>query len=257
MPRCPGKVFVAEDGTEAAQQEVLELIVGHLQRYFPAIDRRRPSSAEDLRAAAPPCLAARPGRSRADAARRGWLAACRRLAVLSLVLVARRKVRPSAAGHPHAGAGLRARHAHRRHHPPHLRQSRRANSRSSGSTGRCRPAPTSISRCPTSARIDRAEARPSRFPEADVAENAFIRVERQTLRKLPGSGDILFTIRISSRPDAGAGKACRPRCARRIVCRAARGARHGPARLQGARRRPRPAGRAAHRDGCIMNPTRP
>ena len=46
------------------------------------------------------------------------------------------------------------------------------------------------------ARADRAQARSSRFPEADVAANAFIRVERQTLRKLPASGDILFTIRI-------------------------------------------------------------
>ena len=50
------------------------------------------------------------------------------------------------------------------------------------------------------ARIDRVEARPSRFPGADVAQNAFIRVERQTLRKLAGSGDILFTIRIHLDP---------------------------------------------------------
>jgi hypothetical protein len=50
------------------------------------------------------------------------------------------------------------------------------------------------------ARIDRAQARPSRFPGADVAESAFIRVERQTLRKLPASGDILFTIRIHLDP---------------------------------------------------------
>ena len=34
------------------------------------------------------------------------------------------------------------------------------------------------------------------FPDSDVAGHAFIRVERQTLRKLPVSGDILFTIRI-------------------------------------------------------------
>jgi hypothetical protein len=41
----------------------------------------------------------------------------------------------------------------------------------------------------------RAEKKPSRFP-GDLPANAFIRVERQTLRKLPVSGDILFTIRI-------------------------------------------------------------
>jgi hypothetical protein len=58
-------------------------------------------------------------------------------------------------------------------------------------------------------RIDRATGRPMRFPDAEAAARAFIRVERQTLRKLPKSGDILFTIRIhldpmgllKSRPD--------------------------------------------------------
>lgn len=46
------------------------------------------------------------------------------------------------------------------------------------------------------ARIDRATNRPSKFPDLEAAARAFIRVERQTLRKLPISGDILFTIRI-------------------------------------------------------------
>jgi len=45
-------------------------------------------------------------------------------------------------------------------------------------------------------RIDRATRRPSKFTQAHIAAQVFIRVERQTLRKLPGSGDILFTIRI-------------------------------------------------------------
>jgi hypothetical protein len=45
-------------------------------------------------------------------------------------------------------------------------------------------------------RVHRAETRPSKFPHGDVEAHAFIRVERQTLRKLPMSGDILFTIRI-------------------------------------------------------------
>lgn len=44
-------------------------------------------------------------------------------------------------------------------------------------------------------RVERAATRPSRFPEADIAARAFIRIERQTLRKLPVCGDILFTIR--------------------------------------------------------------
>jgi len=45
------------------------------------------------------------------------------------------------------------------------------------------------------ARIERATTLPARFPDADVAAGSFIRVERQTLRKLAVSGDVLFTIR--------------------------------------------------------------
>ena len=60
-------------------------------------------------------------------------------------------------------------------------------------------------------RIDRATNRPSRFPDGDVNAHAFIRVERQTLRKLPASRDILFTIRIHLDPlkvlDAHPGRA--------------------------------------------------
>ncbi len=46
----------------------------------------------------------------------------------------------------------------------------------------------------------RAASRSSRFPGGDVEAHAFMRVERQTLRKLPRSGDILFTIRIHLDP---------------------------------------------------------
>ena len=49
-------------------------------------------------------------------------------------------------------------------------------------------------------RIDRATGRPMRFADVEAAAGAFIRVERQTLRKLPGTGDILFTIRIHLDP---------------------------------------------------------
>ncbi len=51
-------------------------------------------------------------------------------------------------------------------------------------------------------RIDRATGRPTRFPDVEAAARAFIRVERQTLRKLPVTGDILFTIRIHMDPIA-------------------------------------------------------
>ena len=49
-------------------------------------------------------------------------------------------------------------------------------------------------------RIDRATSRPSKFPNGDVDAHAFIRVERQTLRKLPASRDVLFTIGIHLDP---------------------------------------------------------
>ncbi len=49
-------------------------------------------------------------------------------------------------------------------------------------------------------RIDRATGRPTKFPDGDIDGRAFIRVERQTLRKLPISKDILFTIRIHMDP---------------------------------------------------------
>jgi hypothetical protein len=49
-------------------------------------------------------------------------------------------------------------------------------------------------------RVDRATSRPSKFSTDEIAAQAFVRVERQTLRKLPVSGDILFTIRIHLDP---------------------------------------------------------
>lgn len=42
----------------------------------------------------------------------------------------------------------------------------------------------------------RANQRPSKFDDLTAVARGFVRVERQTLRKLPRSGDILFTIRI-------------------------------------------------------------
>ncbi|MEO7221927.1 MAG: heme-dependent oxidative N-demethylase subunit alpha family protein, partial [Devosia sp.] len=41
---------------------------------------------------------------------------------------------------------------------------------------------------------------PRRFGTGERAENVFLRVERQTLRKLPHSRDIVFTIKISVDP---------------------------------------------------------
>lgn len=49
-------------------------------------------------------------------------------------------------------------------------------------------------------RDERAATRPAKFPDVAAVARGFIRIERQTLRKLPGSGDILFTIRIHLDP---------------------------------------------------------
>ncbi len=76
-------------------------------------------------------------------------------------------------------------------------------------------------RCPASSAATAREKRPSKFAgDADFA-SAFIRVERQTLRKLPKSGDILFTIRIHLDPLAVLGTASGPRHARRVLRRPA------------------------------------
>lgn len=42
----------------------------------------------------------------------------------------------------------------------------------------------------------------ARYTDEDIVAQSFVRVERQTLRKLPASGDILFTIRIHLDPVA-------------------------------------------------------
>ena len=43
---------------------------------------------------------------------------------------------------------------------------------------------------------DGHEVGPGRFGSGPVADNVYLRLERQTLSKLPASGDILFTVRI-------------------------------------------------------------
>ena len=64
--------------------------------------------------------------------------------------------------------------------------------------GRRRPLPSAVERRRASTA---PPSRPSQISRtATSAAHAFIRVERQTLRKLPVSGDILFTIRIHLDP---------------------------------------------------------
>lgn len=64
------------------------------------------------------------------------------------------------------------------------------------------------------ARLRHAEPRQSpaeRFPPGDPTARAHVRVERQTLRRLPRSGDILFTVRVHVDPVAAFARAARGR----------------------------------------------
>jgi hypothetical protein len=57
-----------------------------------------------------------------------------------------------------------------------------------------------------------------RFPAGDPVTNAHIRVERQTLRRLPASGDILFTVRVHVDPAAAFADDARGRGLARALC---------------------------------------
>jgi hypothetical protein len=119
----------------------------------------------------------------------GWLPA----RYVSIILDTDRKVRPAPAGNPSAYSRIRTgtrndeliSRMFDRLHQPVLRFNW------SIQAGNALYHPLSHE-----GRVERAETRPSRFDDADLNASAFIRVERQTLRKLPVSGDILFTIRI-------------------------------------------------------------
>ncbi|GLS38232.1 hypothetical protein GCM10010869_38260 [Mesorhizobium tianshanense] len=118
--------------------------------------------------------------------------------MLSLVVVADRKIRQTAAGDSCAGAGF----------GPGTRPTDLINRVFDGLQGQAverynwsiQSGDALYHPLSDLERIDRATNRPSRFPDGDIDAQAFIRVERQTLRKLPVSRDILFTIRVHLDP---------------------------------------------------------
>ena len=191
----PGKVLVAEEGTEAAQQEVLQLIIGHLRRYFPELEADASEGSSPLRAAS---LLVQEDLVLMRRGEDSWRLAAGSLCFPSSWSLEEKFGRPLQDIHtPVPGFGRGTRTADVIHRifdnlavelpVERLNWSLQAN-------------PDLYQPLSNDARIDRAQARPSRFPGTDVAESAFIRVERQTLRKLPVSGDILFTIRIHLDP---------------------------------------------------------
>ncbi|TPN82710.1 DUF3445 domain-containing protein [Mesorhizobium sp. CU2] len=208
----PEKVFVAEDGTSDAQAEVLDLLAAHLLARHPHSHRGAGSDVEVAGLASaidrlPPALRDAP-LARASLLvqddlilmrrdERGW-----RLAAGSLCFPSSWSLREK------FGKPLQEIHAPVPGFGPGTRPAELINRMFDGLQGQA------VERFNWSIqandalyhplsnveRIDRATNRPSRFPDGDINAHAFIRVERQTLRKLPVSGDILFTIRIHLDP---------------------------------------------------------
>ncbi|TGQ92322.1 DUF3445 domain-containing protein [Mesorhizobium sp. M8A.F.Ca.ET.208.01.1.1] len=207
----PERVFVEEDGTRAAQQEVLELLGAYLPERFPDIHRRgdagvevmgvtgRPTIPSNL-AAAPLVAASLLVQEDLILMRRddsGWRLAAGSLCFPSSWALTEKFGKPLQQIHePVPGFG------------PGTRPADLINRMFDGLQGQAverynwsiQSGDALYHPLSNVERIDRATSRPTRFPDGDVKAHAFIRVERQTLRKLPASRDILFTIRIHLDP---------------------------------------------------------
>lgn len=205
----PERVFVEEDGTRDAQLEVLDLLGAHLLERFPETYRRNGSDVEVAGAAG------RLPASLADAP----LARASQLIQEDLILMRRSdggwRLVAGSLCFPSSwsllekfGKPLQDIHAPVPGFGPGTRPAELINRMFDGLQGQA------VERYNWSIqsdnalyhplsdlqRIDRATNRPSRFPDGDIDAHAFIRVERQTLRKLPVTRDILFTIRIHLDP---------------------------------------------------------
>ncbi len=200
----PDKVFVEEPDTGMAQQEVLDLLLAHLPARFPDTYRRDgevllvgSTRSEPLGGASSPLLvAARLVQEDLVLMRKGddgW-----RLAAATLCFPASwslrekfgRPLQDIHASVPGFGRGTRtADIIGRIFDNLAVEQPVERHNWSLQAGGDLYKPLSGIERS------ERATVRPSRFPDVDVAAQAFMRVERQTLRKLGQSGDILFTIR--------------------------------------------------------------
>jgi hypothetical protein len=207
----PDKVFVAEPGTENAQAEVLALLTEHLPALFPERYRREGAGVtvvghpelDDLEARDMPPLHKASLLVQEDLIimRRGedgWRLAAGSLCFPSSWLLTEKFGKPMPRIHePVPGFGPGTRNAgliDRMFDKLQIVQPvERFNWSIQASDALYHP-------LSNAGRIDRATGRPIRFPDVDAAARAFIRVERQTLRKLPVTGDILFTIRIHLDP---------------------------------------------------------
>ncbi|TRC81869.1 DUF3445 domain-containing protein [Mesorhizobium sp. WSM4307] len=207
----PERVFVEEDGTREAQQEVLDLLGASLPERFPHTHRRTDVGVEIEGAANHPALP--PGLADAP------LVAASLLVQEDLILMRRDdsgwRLAAGSLCFPSSWSLLEkfGKPLQQIHEPvpgfgPGTRPAELINRMFDGLQGQAVERfnwsiqADNVLYHPLSnvERIDRATNRPTRFPDGDVKAHAFIRVERQTLRKLPSSRDILFTIRIHLDP---------------------------------------------------------
>jgi dimethylamine monooxygenase subunit A len=202
----PDKVFVEEADTREAQREVLDLLKGHLPDRYPGVYRQAGKELEvvglasERQAVAPLVAASLLVQEDLILMRRGdngWRLAAGSLCFPSSWVLTEKFGKPLHEIHdpvPGFGGGTRPAELIERMFDRLQGQAVERYNWSIQADDKLYHPLSNIQR------IDRATNRPSRFPNADVAAHAFIRVERQTLRKLPVSGDILFTIRIHLDP---------------------------------------------------------
>ncbi|MER8849080.1 MULTISPECIES: heme-dependent oxidative N-demethylase family protein [Mesorhizobium] len=207
----PERVFVEQDGTRDAQQEVLELLGAYLPERFPDTHRRSDAGVAVVGATSRPTIPSSLAGAPLVAAsllvqedlilmRRGedgWRLAAGSLCFPSSWSLVEKFGKPLQQIHepvPGFGPGTRPADVINRMFDGLQGQAVERYNWSIQSGDALYHPLSNIER------IDRATSRPTRFPDGDVKTHAFIRVERQTLRKLPASRDILFTIRIHLDP---------------------------------------------------------
>jgi hypothetical protein len=207
----PQKVFVEEPETRAAQQEVLDLLTAHLSAHFPRTHRLNGGGVVEVQDNPAPTLASPPDaplvaasllvqedlilmRKGAD----GWRLAAGSLCFPSSWTLTEKFGKPLHRIHvpvPGFGPGSRPDEVIARMFDG-LQGQAMERFNWSIQAGDALYHPLSDVQ-----RDDRATSRPSEFADGTAIDaGAFIRVERQTLRKLPVSRDILFTIRIHLDP---------------------------------------------------------
>ena len=192
----PGDVFAQEAGTDDAQREVLDLVRDYLEIHAPDLPRPEARGGEPALKAA--SLAVQEDLVLMRRGPEGWRLAAASLCFPSSWSLAEKFARPLRDIHipvPGFGPGTRNETLIERifDNLAVERPVERANWSLQNNPALYHP-------LSALERNIRAGAEPTRFDPAAPAASAFIRVERQTLRRLPRSGDILFTIRIHLDP---------------------------------------------------------